>query len=154
MELMDYLTEELILTGIDAANAEDAIRSVAQALYTTGYVKASYADAVLARETTFPTGIENEGYNFAIPHTDLDHVNKPAIAIATLRNPVEFARMDAENETTDVRLIFMLAITEPDKQIGALRSLMQLLQDHQFYNDLCQCSTPDAMLALIQKKTA
>lgn len=154
MELLDYLNEEFVLTDMAAESAKDAICTMARALCSAGYVKASYAGAVLAREATFPTGIENGGYNFAIPHTDQGHVNKPAIAIATLRSPVEFARMDAENATTSVRLIFMLALTEPDKQIGALRSLMRLLQDYQFCDKLCGCRTPEALLKLIRQKAA
>ena len=152
MELVDYLNENLVLTNLSVDRAQEAIRVTAQRLYHVGYVKESYADAVLDREKTFPTGIENEGYNFAIPHTDCSHVNRPAIAIATFSKPVKFARMDLENESTEVRVLFMLAITEPEMQLGALRSLMQLLQDHALYDDLCKCKTPQSLLEMIHKK--
>jgi len=152
MDLIDYLSENLVLTDLSVKDSHDAISAMAEVLYHAGYVKKSFADAAIAREKIYPTGIENEGYNFAIPHTDSEHVVKAAIAIAVLREPVEFARMDIENETTAVKLVFALAIKEPEKQIGALRSLMMLLQDHDFYDQICASGTAPNLLALIRKK--
>lgn len=136
MELDKYLDENNIITAIKASNWEEAIRSLAEVLYRNGYVKDSFADAAVEREKVFPTGIENGGCDFALPHTDPEHVICPGVAVGILQQPVEFKRMDDENVSVPIQVMFMLAIKEPDEQISALRDLILLLQDAEVYENI------------------
>ena len=85
------LTEELVLLDVEARDNLDLLRQAAQRLYEQGYVKESYADAVVAREKVFATGLPTVMGGVAIPHTDVEHVNAPAVCIARLKEPVDFA---------------------------------------------------------------
>lgn len=62
-------------------------------MFEKGYVKSTYIDAVLEREKTLPTGLDIGEMCVAIPHTDSKHVNESNVALAVLKNPVEFRNM-------------------------------------------------------------
>ena len=69
--LIDHIDPEAILLGVDADTSEAVIRQLASRLETLGYVKPSYADAVVKREQTMPTGLPlGLADNVAVPHTE------------------------------------------------------------------------------------
>jgi PTS system galactitol-specific IIA component len=119
--------EDLILLGIEAASHEDAIRALSARLEAGGYVRPSFAEAVIDREKTFPTGLPTQP-PVAIPHTDVEHCLKPAVAVATLKRPVSFQAMGRGGEL-QVGIIFLLSITNPQSQVGWLGRLVQFFQE-------------------------
>jgi PTS system galactitol-specific IIA component len=118
--------EDLILLRLEAAGHEDAIRALSARLQAGGYVHPSFAEAVILREKTFPTGLPTHP-PVAIPHTDVEHCLKPAVAVATLKNPVTFQAMGHGGEL-QVAIIFLLSITNPQSQVGWLGRLVQFFQ--------------------------
>lgn len=133
MELIDFLKKDLLFTGVEVESDEEIIRFLGGKLVGLGYVEPDYVDAVWQRETEYPTGIENSGYNFAITHAEGGAVHSPAVALAVLKKPVEFHRIDDPDSLTSVRLVLMLAIIEPDEQVMALRKLMKKLQSPKLF---------------------
>lgn len=79
-----------------------------------------FADHVLKREATYPTGLPTEPPCVAIPHTDHKYVRHNAIAVGILPEPVEFADMGGDPDPVHVRVIFLLALSESNKQLNAL----------------------------------
>lgn len=122
------LNEDLVLMEVDAKDKFDLLRQAAQCLQTHGYVKESYADAVIEREKVFATGLPTV-MGVAIPHTDVEHVNTPAVCIVRLKKPVDFVIMGDDTETVSVDCIFMLAMKEAHAQLTLLQNLMGILQD-------------------------
>lgn len=119
-----------VCVDVDATNPEAVIRLLAARLEALGAVAPSYADAVVAREATMPTGLPLcEDFAVAVPHTDPAHVLKPAIALATLRHAVPFRSMEDPDETLPVRLVFALALKDKNEQIDMLRRIASMLQD-------------------------
>lgn len=128
--LMSFLHPEAIELQSDAKTSEEIIRILAARLERLGYVKSSYADAVVKREQSMPTGLPLEREdNVAVPHTDPEHVLKPGIALATLQQPVIFANMEDPDEAVPVSYVFMLAINDKDRQIETLQEVMGVIQD-------------------------
>ncbi|BBD39418.1 PTS sugar transporter subunit IIA [Aminobacter sp. Y103A] len=127
--LMNFLDPQAIALGVEAQDNEAVIRLLAGKLEALGYVRPSYAGAVVKREATMPTGLPL-GYalNVAIPHTDPEHVLKPGIALAVLRKPVDFANMEDPDEAVPVGYVFLLAINDKDKQIDMLQEIMDTIQ--------------------------
>ncbi|MDF2635000.1 MAG: putative IIA-like nitrogen-regulatory protein PtsN [Pelosinus sp.] len=123
--------ETLVLKNIEGENSSDILNYMAKNLYNKGFVKVSYADAVIAREKKFATGLPTEGYGVAIPHTDIEHVNQSAISVGILKNPVDFGIMGEETEKTPVKLVFMLAMHDSHSQLKMLQSLMGIFQDEE-----------------------
>ena len=123
------LNEDLVLMEVDAKDKFDLLRQAAQCLQTHGYVKESYADAVIEREKVFATGLPTVMGGVAIPHTDVEHVNTPAVCIVRLKKPVDVVIMGDDTETVSVDCIFMLAMKEAHAQLTLLQNLMGILQD-------------------------
>jgi PTS system galactitol-specific IIA component len=67
--------------------------------------------------------------NAAIPHTEIEHVLKPALGMATLKNEVDFRNMVSPTESVPVRLVFLLALEQPKAQIEMLQEVAGVLQN-------------------------
>lgn len=123
--------EALIIRNLDGKDSTEVLKCMAANLYKQGYVRDSYADAVIMREENFATGLPTNGYGVAIPHTDIEHVYKSAISFAVLKDPVEFGIMGEETEKTPVKLVFMLAMHDSHSQLAMLQNLMSIFQDEE-----------------------
>lgn len=123
------LHEELVLLNYEAKSKKELLTNLSQILIKKGYAKDSYLDGILKREEIYPTALYTEGVNVAIPHTDAIYVNKPAILIATLKEPITFKEMANGINDVDVRLIFMLAIKDPKNQVITLSKLMSIFSN-------------------------
>ncbi|MBX8824159.1 PTS sugar transporter subunit IIA [Ochrobactrum sp. SFR4] len=148
--LFNSLTADAILLGVEAKTNEEVIRLLASRLHQLGYVKDSYTDAVVKREQSMPTGLPLErADNVAVPHTDPEHVLKAAIAMATLKTPVDFANMEDPEETVGVGTVFLLAINDKDKQIETLQSIMGAIQSPEILDGLKLAQTTDDLKKLL-----
>ena len=116
----------LIFLDLDVQNKEEAISFLAQKLFETGKVKNTYLQAVLDREKSYPTGLSFGDYAIAMPHTFAEHVNEPCIAVARLKNTVKFVQMGTNDTQVDVGLIMMMAISNPEEQLGYLKKILTL----------------------------
>lgn len=115
--------------GEDRSAVERVLRTLAARLLASGAVTAGFEAAVLERERRYPTGLPTV-IPAAIPHTDPEHVIEPGIAVATLREPVDFGEMGGSGDATvPVRLVVMLVLREAHAQLDALQHLIQALQD-------------------------
>lgn len=137
------VSPELVMMGMEAATDQEAIGLMARMLYEQGYVKESYIQAVKDREKEFFTGLGFEEMGVALPHTDAVHVNRQAIAIGILKNPVRFSTMGELDGTVDVRLMFMLAIKKPDKQLDFLSHMIDSCQKEGNLLGICSAAGPE-----------
>lgn len=131
----EYLHKELIVSNLEAESSEDVFHTMSEMLLNQGYVKDSFYNGLVERESKFPTGLLLGKYNVAIPHTDAIHVIKPTIAIATLKHPVKFNCMDG-NGDVNVEIVFVLALNEPHSQIVMLQQLMFLIQNENILRNM------------------
>ena len=150
--LSELLDPRAIAPNYPAADAEDVIRYLSAKLLDAGYVRDSFADAALSREAELPTGLVLGGdINAAIPHTDVEHVLKPAVALATLSRPVIFRHMIAPDEEVPVQLVFLLALEQPKTQVAMLQEVAGVLQNAQLIDELMSASSvAEVQVALAQ----
>ncbi|MCW5236916.1 PTS sugar transporter subunit IIA [Verminephrobacter eiseniae] len=128
--LMAVLEPEAIVLQSKAKTSEEIVLILARKLERLGYVRPSFANAVVERERSFPTGLTMEGGgNVALPHTDPCHVLKAGVALATLKESVAFANMEDPGEHVGVDVVFLLAINDKDRQIEALQTIIATIQD-------------------------
>jgi len=153
MEVKDFsLTEELVLVDIEASDELTVIEKLGCLLLSKGYVKSTYPKAVQDREKIFPTGLPTAGVGVAIPHTDVEHVIGPAIAIGTLKNTVKFKMMGNPEDEIDVQLVFMLAIKEPQVQLQMLQNLMSVFQKKELLTTIKNLKDTKQIIAAIKKE--
>jgi len=123
------IEEHLILVKEKVTSREEIIRKLGSLLLENRYVKDTYTQAVLDREIQYPTGLQARVTGVAIPHTDTEHVLKPAVAIATLENPIIFNGMGMPDTKVEVDIILMLAIHDPKLVVSILRKVIFILED-------------------------
>lgn len=142
---------ELIIHDLEAENDEDAIRKVGAKLYNAGFVKDTYIEATVGREVEYPTGLQLENIAIAMPHTDAEHVNRPAVCIARLKKPVTFAHMGDPDTKVEAEIIFMMAILNPDEQIDTLQKVLGVFQQPDVVAAFCNADSEDKLFAAAQK---
>ena len=140
-----YISPELILMNIEAKTDQEAIEILAKHLYEKGIVKESYIDAVKEREKVFSTGLNFEEMGIAIPHTDSIHVNRQAIAVGILKEPVKFCHMGMPEEPVKCEMMFMMAIEKPESQVDFLGRMMDIFQSEGYLRGLKACATPEEL---------
>ncbi|HAP8769970.1 TPA: PTS sugar transporter subunit IIA, partial [Enterococcus faecium] len=122
---------------------------MSEQLKNAGCVKDSFLEGITNREQEFPTGLEVNQIGFAIPHTDSAHVNSSQICFASLKEPLVFSDMTDKSHEIPVRLVFMLAMSQPHEQIDTLQNLVSLFQNEEKVNELLACTTKEAFIELV-----
>lgn len=151
--MLQLLEPKGVLLHVDAKDANTIIQMLGSRLLETGYVKDSFVDAAIDRESRLPTGLPlGGGYNAAIPHTDIDHVIKPGLALATLKNPVPFQNMAIPTETVDVSLVFLLALEQPKAQIEMLQEIAGVLQAPEVVAALMKATSYEEVFTVLKKE--
>lgn len=146
------LVKPAIILHYPAKDAEDVLSALGDLLLEAGYVKESFVQAALTREQSMPTGLPLGGTtNAAIPHTDVEHVVKPGVAMATLTEPVIFHNMANPEETVDVKLVFLLALDQPKAQIEMLQEIAGVLQSPDLIETLMKAQTPDEVIQALEE---
>lgn len=143
-----------IILNLEARTSDAALSELAELMYSNGYVKASYKDAVIAREKSFATGLPTVYCSVAIPHTDIEHVEAKSIGVAVLKDTVPFVIMGEAKETTDVKLIFMLAMDKEDAQLSLLQKLMGIFQNDQLLKTIVNAKTRNEIAQVIEQELA
>ena len=126
---MGWTDESLIIPRLQVRSDAEAIAILGQLLHQKGYVRDTFVAAVLEREKTFATGLPTPEIQVAIPHADVEHVIRPAIAIGVLDEPVEFGEMGEPDSRLPVKIVFMLAVTQSEALVSLLKSLVEMLQN-------------------------
>lgn len=147
----EHLNKELILPQIDAKDSADIFEQAGGKLVSLGYCKDSYVEALKLREKDFPTGVDMGGVGVAIPHTDVSHVLKKGIVIATTKKPVTFVQMGTDDETVNVRVVFMLAVDEKG-HLELLQAILGILHDLHVVEKLSSAQNPEEIINIIKEK--
>lgn len=139
-----------IIFDMDAADRDDCIKQLAALMQRNGYIGEDYVDCVIQRENEYPTGLPTDGVQVAIPHSNKGTVYKTGIGVAVLKSPVSFFNMVDKSEALNVELVFMIANTDPDKQLSDLRKLMCCFSEECTLVDMKKATTADEIVKIIR----
>ncbi|WHA09104.1 PTS sugar transporter subunit IIA [Enterococcus montenegrensis] len=145
-----YLHEELVFRDLDVKDADDALGYLAEQLFEKGYVKEKYIVAIKEREKEYPTGLPSTQPAVAIPHANYELVEKTTLAIATLKEPIEFHNMEENAATLPVQIIIMMAIGEPHGQVEMLQKIVGLIQDEPLRQEMVNARNDQELLKLVK----
>jgi PTS system galactitol-specific IIA component len=150
MVIKDYLCKEAVILGLEASTSEEVIRAVGEKLWDQGYVKDGFVEAALEREENLPTGLPLSGeFNAAIPHVDIEFVNKSALGLVTLKEEVVFYNMVENDVEVPCRLVIMLALDKPKSQIEMLQSVATVLQNPEVIRELVNAETIEEIFTIL-----
>lgn len=148
------LDERLVFTDVQAGSRDEVIHFLAARLREHGLVRDSFAQALIDRENVYPTGLPTAVIRVAIPHTDVEHVISPAIAVARLATPVTFGEMGSRTGVVDVDLVMTLAVADKSAQLGLLQALIGMFSDQALMAQLKDAPTAHDLFALIEARVA
>ncbi len=143
--------EELVMLNLDTADREDVLTRMGARLLERGYVNEDFIDAIIEREKNSPTGIAARGVGVALPHADVDYVNKASIMVGVLSKPVVFHEMVSDDEV-GVSIVFMLAIKDPNQQVIMLQRLVGIIQDEPSLHRIYRAKSRSEIAAIIKDK--
>jgi len=136
-KILELLEPSAVCLNLTAADSKEVIDHLSKQLLEAGYVRDSFANAAMEREKVMPTGLPLSGeVNAAIPHTDIEHVVKCGLALATLKQPVIFHNMVATDEEVKVSLVFVMALDQPKAQVEMLKEIAGVLQRPEVIDEL------------------
>lgn len=113
--LQPYTRPSLVFPHVEISHRYELIELLANHLYDQGFVERDYAHQALLRERLSSTTI---GGGIAIPHGDPKLIRQSQIAIATLKEPLDW-------QEEKVSVVFMLALAPQEQE--AMKKLFQRL---------------------------
>lgn len=148
----EELSAARVVPSLEASTMEEVMEGLGTVMIDRGYAKDTYVDALVERERAFPTGLDINGVGVAIPHADVSHVIKEGMAIGKLNKPVRFTLMGTDDETTDVSLVFMLSVKDPQGHLVQLQRILEIIQDNEVLKRLMSCDNAAAIIDVIKEK--
>lgn len=146
---MSVLDENLIMLDLDVDTAEECIQEAGTVLLKNGYVNEGYVEAVIAREKQYPTGLQGTKIAIAIPHTEVEFVNKPAVGVIVPKRPIKFCAMGTNDEYLDCELIFPLVVKNPHMQVEMLKRMMKVMQDSDLLENIKNSKSKEEVIQLL-----
>jgi galactitol PTS system EIIA component len=152
LNILDFLVSSSVALHYEASDSKDVITHLGKLLFDAGYVRETFVDAALDRESRLPTGLPLSGdVNAAIPHTEVEHVLKPGLAMATLSAPVTFQNMVSPEEAVPCQLVFVMALDQPKARIEMLQEITGILQNPAVIQSLMSANDFEEVRATFSK---
>ena len=151
MELGDILSQEQIITDLQASNRWEAIDELIHNLVSTGKLRAEDHDAIAAvvkkRESSMSTGI---GFGIGIPHASTDLIGEVVGALGRSSKGVNFDALD--NQPVNLVMLFLVPQGQFQKHLHTLANIAKLLHRADFRQALEQARDAQAMLQIIREQ--
>jgi PTS system galactitol-specific IIA component len=142
--------EDLVIIDIDLQTREEVIKLLSEKFIQKGYVTDKFTEAVLDRERKFPTGLPTV-VPIALPHTDAIYCKKSAIAVGILKTPISFKEMGNPDKSLLVKIVFLLALPNPDLQTKWLQRLVEVFKDGEILKRLAGMRTKQEIFEFLNK---
>ena len=150
--IWNELDSRLITVSMDVDSKDGIMENMGGRFVELGYCRSSYIQALKDREMEFPTGIDIDGVGVAMPHTDVSHVNRAGIGTATLKKPVAFVHMATDDTLVPVRVVFMLAVDDPQKHLEKIQDILAVIQDKKTLEIIMKAEKPEDIINIIKEK--
>lgn len=150
MDLGDILSNEQIITDLQATDRWQAIDELINNLVATGKIKPENHDAIAAvvkkRESSMSTGI---GFGIGIPHASTDLIQEVVGSLGRSRKGVNFDALD--NQPVNLVMLFLVPQGQFQKHLHTLANIAKLLHKADFRQALEQAPDAETMLRIIRE---
>ena len=127
---------ELVWLNEECESRDSFFETIGKRLFEKGFVNESFGKALAAREADFPTGLKTEFCETAIPHTDVEYVERASISFVRFSNPIRFLHMGMPEAVVNAEFAFVLGVKEPQEQVEVLSTLVALISDKEAVEQL------------------
>jgi mannitol/fructose-specific phosphotransferase system IIA component (Ntr-type) len=151
MRLSELLRSEAVLLGVADLDKWKVIEGLTDLLVESGRLPAAkrgaVLDALLARERSMSTGMEN---GVAIPHCSMEEVDDTLVALGISQSGVEFESIDGR--PTHLILLLVTPKNKTKVHIRTLAEIAKLLNDPQFRDRLVKVENAAEALELVRRR--
>lgn len=142
------MSPDLVFFDLTAQDSTEFFSKLEKRLAPRGFIKDSWLDAIVARETAYPTGLEFEKISVAIPHVDPQHIARPYIAVVKPPTPIAFGAMAGMvDHPVQASLVINLGLIAHDEdQVAVLQALMNVFMDEDACADIMAQTTGEGMV--------
>ncbi|EOR27529.1 transcriptional antiterminator, BglG family protein [Clostridium sartagoforme AAU1] len=146
-KLSSFLNEEFIEVDVEAEDWEDAIRKSVKPFHNKNMVKDKFEKEIIDSIRAYgPYIIISDGVAF--PHAGFDQgAIKTGFSFMKLKEPVSFS----QDGYKDVDLIFALSASDNKMHLDALFSLIELINNEDFKEDLRKLKNKSEVIDCIRK---
>lgn len=149
IELKEVIHKELMIVGSNAKNKAEVLTELGNLLIEHDFIADidSFLRDVYLREAEGETGI---GEGVAIPHGKSNAVKETTVAIATLKNSIEWETLDEK----EVEVVILFAVKDSDTNtthILLLQKVAILLANNRFIEKLRNVKSIEELYHLITK---
>lgn len=148
------LNESLVFRNLLLSSDKEVLKYLSEQLFKEKYVHKEYIDAIQKREQEYPTGLPSPDPGVAIPHANFELVETTTLAIATLKEPVEFRNMENNEEMLPIKIVIMMAIKEPHGQVEMLQKIVGIIQNESLRKAMVEADSDSELLSLLEKAVA
>ncbi|MBC1501770.1 PTS sugar transporter subunit IIA [Listeria weihenstephanensis] len=152
MDFDDLFQKEITLMNGEFEDQAAFFTEVAAILEQADYVAPSFREAIIERESAFPTGLEMNGMIIAIPHTDTVHVKRPFVCVSHLKKPLQFIQMGTTDKVIEAEMIFVLGICDTASQVPLLAMIMDRFAQKTFTEELRKKKDLDELTLFLKKQ--
>jgi PTS system fructose-specific IIC component len=146
IRVQDLIRTSSVIIDLKLTDKFEAIASLARFLCSVNGLPDAEAveSKILEREREMSTGI---GYGIAIPHARLSGINSLCMAVARLKDGIEFESLDG----VPVNLIFMMVspASTSTEHTQVLSSLSQIMAYDDVRRELLDADTPEEFVDII-----
>ena len=129
--LLHFIHNDSIFLQVDLEHRYEVVEMLANSLYDQGFVHKEFIHDAILRERTSATSI---GSSIAIPHGNPSGILQSGIAVATLKQPIEWG-------SEQVSLVFLLAVVDEDPNVTK-----------KLFNDISLLSEQDPLIKKLVKQ--
>jgi len=139
MEICGLMNERHIIFDLDPGEKEDVLKNFVKVLDQRGVIAhpEPVLREILKREELGSTGLER---GIAVPHALTDNLEKPFLALAVIREGMDFESVD--QLPTHVLLLLLGSRDSPGTQLKILAHICRLVKETELVERIRQCSTP------------
>jgi mannitol/fructose-specific phosphotransferase system IIA component (Ntr-type) len=148
MKIIDRITENYVFLDLNPRDKKQALDDFVSALEERNLIedKNLVLDALLKREALGSTGLEN---GIAIPHALIDGIKESLVALALIRDGVDFE--SADNQPTHVIFILLGKKDNPGDQLKMLAHICRMVRETDFMEKFKNVKTPLDVCQLLKR---
>lgn len=134
------------------SDQQEFFETITKKLKEKGLIKDGYYEAIVTRESKYPTGLDSGAVKVAIPHTDYEYSNTTELVVTTLEKPIAFNLMDDPDSEVNVDIIILILFDNPEKQLDLLTNIMTIIQNQDLLTEISNATTSQEIYQLLNKK--
>lgn len=149
MNICSLLKEDHIFFGIRPGDKKQVMEDFVSALKERGLIDDDrhILDELMKRESLGSTGLEK---GIAIPHALVDKIKEPFLALAVIREGIDFGA--ADEKPTYVLMLLLGNKNDPGRQLKILAHVCRLVKETDVVEKLKKIEHPEEACALLEQE--